>query len=104
MTDRIKRGDLLPVWSATLYDGEDTVDLSTATSARVIGVLAGEKIIDREATSKNNVGRVTMDWEAGDTDVAGTIYFEVEVMWPSSRPQTFPVDGTLPTYVEADNG
>ena len=104
MTDRIKRGDLLPVWSATLYDGTTPVNLATATSVRVIGVFAGEKIIDREATSKNSVGVVTMDWEAGDTDTAGTIYFEVEVLWPGSLPQTFPAYGTQPTYVEADHG
>jgi hypothetical protein len=104
MTDKIKRGDLLPTWSATLLDGVTPIDLTTATTVRVLGVMNGTLLIDREATSTNSVGRVTMDWIAGDTDLAGTIYFEVEVTWTGGGIQTFPAQGQIPTYVYADNG
>lgn len=109
MTDKIKRGDLLPQWKATLYDGEpkpgNEVNLSTASAVVIIGVLDGVRIIDRRAaTSFNANGLVTMDWQPADTDSAGVIAFEVEVMWPGGKPQTFPVDDYLFTTVYEDLG
>lgn len=105
MTDKIKRGDLMPSWSATLYDDNVPVDLTSATGVRVLATGEdGTLVIDRQASSKNSVGVVTMDWEPGDTDIARTLLFEVEVTWTGARPQTFPVQGKLPTYIYADNG
>lgn len=109
MTDKIKKGDLLPQWRVTLYDGEpvagNEVDLSTANGVVIIGVMDGTKIIDRRAASSfNGSGVVTMDWQAADTDTAGIIAFEVEVMWPGAKPQTFPVDDYLITTVYEDLG
>lgn len=109
MTDKIKRGDLLPQWRATLFDGDpkpgNEVDLSPATAVVIIGVLDGVRIIDRRAaTTFNASGEVTMDWQAADTDTPGVIAFEVEVMWPGGKPQTFPVDDYLFTTVYEDLG
>lgn len=109
MTDKIKRGDLLPTWRVTLYDGEavagNEVDLSTATGVVIIGKMDDTVIIDRRAaTSANATGEVTMEWQAADTDTAGAILFEVEVTWPGGKPQTFPVDDYLVTTVYEDLG
>ena len=110
MTDKIKRGDLLPQWRATLYDGEavagNEVDLSPATAVVLIAKNeAGTVVINRRAaTSYNASGVVTMDWQVADTATAGVLAFEVEVMWPGSKPQTFPVDDYLLTTVYEDLG
>jgi hypothetical protein len=29
-----------------------------------------------------------MEWQAGDTAVAGTIWIEIELVWPGNIPQT----------------
>lgn len=105
MTDKIKRGDLLPAWQATLTDAGSPVDLSAATSIRVLGHRDGALVISRTiAGPYSTVGVVTMPWEAADTAAVGTIQFEVEVTWPGSRPQTFPPDDYLPTRVYQDLG
>lgn len=108
MTDKIKRGDLLPVWKATLYDGDpepgNEVDLSPATAVVVNAVNQdGTVVINRrEATSTSSSGVVTMNWQPADTADAGTLLFEVEVTWPGGLPQTFPPDGWLVTRVYQD--
>ncbi len=107
---RIKRGDLLPALTATLTDtptgGVTTpVNLTTATSIRVIGRRAGAvtNLFDRAATGTSG-GVVTMQWQAADTAVAGRIWVELEVTWPGAKPQTFPVRGQLPVDVYDDFG
>lgn len=106
---RIKRGDLLPALTATLTDtiaGVVTpVNLTTATSIRVIGrrESATVNLFDRAVTGGAD-GKVTMAWQAGDTSVSGRIYIEVEVMWPGSKPQTFPPSSQLVVRVEDDLG
>jgi hypothetical protein len=110
MTDKIKRGDLLPQWKVTLFDGEpvagNEVDLSPATGVVIIAKKEdGSVLINRRAaTSFNGSGVVTMDWQAADTVAAGVLAFEVEVMWPGAKPQTFPVDDYLLTTVYEDLG
>lgn len=74
-------------------DEYEPVDLTTATAVRVIGVDNTNTLaIDRSVTLTSGqklAGLVEMPWEAGDTDTVGTLKFEVEVMWPGNRPQTF---------------
>lgn len=106
-TMTIKRGDLLPALTITLTDGVDAngdpvpVDLTPATTVRVIGFLDNSLLFNRGVTG-NAQGVVTMPWQAGDTDVAGDIYLEVEVTWPGSLPQTFPPDGYEVVHVMQD--
>lgn len=96
---KMYQGDLKPDYSVALTDvsaaGVVTeVDLSTATAVRVIGVLVppggvAEPLFDREATTTNSDGLVTMEWVDGDTDDLGLVSTEVEVMWTGDKPQTF---------------
>ncbi len=101
---KIARGDLLPPLTANLTNtstaGVTTpVDLTTATSIRVIGRRAGAttNLFDRTVTGTSG-GVVTMQWQTADTAVAGRIKVEVEVTWPGSKPQTFPVRDAVDVY------
>lgn len=97
---RMYKGDLKPDYQATLtteLPGGSIVplDLSTAVGVRVIGVLIDPEtgavlstVFDRAATTYNDQGVVTMEWEPGDTDTVGWLASEIEVMWPNSKPQT----------------
>lgn len=105
----IKRGDLTPIFVATLTDVDATgatvpVDLTDATSVHVLAWLNNEPLFDRTVVPAGGditQGIVRMAWQAaagetpGDTDVAGDIYIEVRVTWVSSKPQTFPPDGWM---------
>ena len=103
----MKRGDLLPGFRAVLTDGitGDAVDLTTATSIRIIGLLNRVEIIDRAGTpSVPAEGVVTMDWQPADTANSGVLELEVEVTWPGGKIQTFPVNGYLTLHIRDDLG
>lgn len=89
-------GDLEPDLEVELSSTDDDVDVSTATSVRILGKRRGELIFDRPPSDTEVVdGKsvVTMVWQAGDTDEVGQIQIEVEVTWPGVRPQTFRCGG-----------
>ena len=98
MTLTMSTGDLKPDLEVTLSSPDEAVDVSTATAVRVIGKQAGAILFDRDladgvtAVAVGDTSVVTMEWEAGDTDVPGRIYVEVEVTWPGTLPQTFRLD------------
>lgn len=93
---RLFRNDLLPALEVTCANYNPVtkvstpVDLTTATSVKVIGVRDdGTSVFSRAATSATALGVVTMNWQSGDTTTVGNIRVEVEVTWPGSKPQTF---------------
>jgi hypothetical protein len=86
---RMYRGDLEPDLVVTCYDGETPVNLTGASSIRVIGArLNGTLLFSRPVTGTAQ-GVVTMPWQVTDTATEGEIVIEVEVTWPGARPQTF---------------
>lgn len=109
---QLKQHDLEPDFTATLYNGTDpltrtVVDLTSASAVVFIMKRKGTIIINRRAmtvVSPTTSGQVSMQWQTGDTAVAGTYQAEIEVQWQSSRPQTFPANGTILVSVEADLG
>lgn len=103
MTDKIKRGDLLPAWTVTLTDGGAAVNLTTASSITVKGYKPDGTTFSRAVTGDAN-GVITMAWLATDTENVGDLLTEVEVIWPGSKPQTFPADGYLVTRIYQDIG
>ena len=103
MTLVLKRGDLLPPLEAVLTDDGVPVDLTSATSIRAVGVRRGVTLFDR-AVSGDAQGLVTVDWQAGDTDLLGYFNVEFRVTWPGTLPQTFPPDGSTRVRVTLDNG
>lgn len=107
----MKQHDLEPPFSATLYDGTDEltrvpVNLTAATAVVFILKRKGVLIIDRRAMTVDDAagGAVSMTWNAGDTDLTGAHQAEIEVTWPTGRPQTFPANGTITIFIEADLG
>lgn len=100
----MKQHDLKPDLRITLSDDDGLADFnntatSTAADYRIIGRQGGVVIIDGQPgtvdvdSEDDSVVVLTREWEAGDTDEWGEILFEVEVMWPGGRPQTFPDGG-----------
>ena len=93
----VKQGDLRPPLVLTCLDGTTGVDLTAATEVRVriAASTSAEPIVDAACVVDDQLdspGQVHYDWQAGDTDTAGTYLVEVEVMWPGG-PQTFPAKG-----------
>lgn len=97
----IKRGDLLPPFIVDLTNGTDPdtgepipADLTTITSVKVIAWRGNVLLFNRTVANPTGAdalnGVVTMPWQVGDTSVVADLYMEVEVMWPGSKPQTFP--------------
>jgi predicted dehydrogenase len=83
-------GDLEPSLEITL-SGREPVD-ATTVPVRIIGTRGGVIVIDQPPTTKTLSGDTTVltyQWQSGDTATPGPIEFEVEVMWPGNRPQTF---------------
>lgn len=97
----IKQHDLLPSLVVTLLDDDTAVDLTTAISARFLmrslatGLKVSALMSVLDQTDADNLGKVSYDWQALDTDTVGTYNAEVEIIWPGDRPQTFPAAKTL---------
>ena len=84
----LKAYDRLPSIQATL-----SADLTTAVSVDFImrPAAGGTVKVNADAVIVDAAeGVVRYDWEAADTDTAGSYKAEWEVHWPSSKTQTFP--------------
>jgi hypothetical protein len=107
-TFRIKQNDLEPSLRVQLLDLDDPVTtLGTATAIRcIVTTRDGLTELVNRAMSVVDApnGWVELVWQAGDTTTLGTFRFEVEVMWPGARPQTFPVAGYGRLVVHDDLG
>lgn len=103
-----KRGDLAPPFIVDLTSNDEPVDLSTATAIKVIGwrdnVLLFSRSVSVPTGAEATAGTVTMAWQPTDVDTWADLYVEVEVMWPGSKPQTFPDDGYFVIHVHQDLG
>ena len=100
----MKRGDTKPDLSITLSDNGQVVDVSVATTIKVIASMNGVPVFSRTVTG-SSTGIVTMNWQPTDTAVAGMLELEVEVAWPQPfSVQTFPASGRLRVSIEPDLG
>lgn len=97
----MKQGDLEPnlIIDITGPGG----DLNDVVSWRIIGKMRGAEtplfsdildpgavVVDPEDPTK---AAVTRPWIEGDTATVGVLLLEVEAIWPSGKPQTFPANG-----------
>src|SRR6478752_7118996 len=98
---RLKQHDTAPALRATVTDADTgmPVDFTPATGVKVIGKRNGVAVFSRAATTKTNLGVVTMLWQVGDTATAGLISIEIETTWPDGTVQTFPPAGYLQVLV-----
>lgn len=94
MADKIfmKQNDLKPYLVLKLLDGDVVADLTTALAVRfLMRSPDGSLKVNAPMTVTDAVeGLVTYVWQLGDTNTLSNYKAEVEVMWPGSKPQTFP--------------
>jgi hypothetical protein len=91
----IRTGDLEPPMEVTL-SAATSVDASGQPIRMLLsrgGVIAIDRApsdleVELDADGKL-VTKVTLEWQAGDTDEPGPYEVEVEVNWNGNRPQTF---------------
>lgn len=89
-------GDREPDYTITCTDNGTEVDLSAATSVRMIGMRGLDVIVDDSATTGDKeLGIVTHAWAADEVDTPGRLWLRVVVTFSGSRPQTFPPYGEL---------
>ncbi len=103
----VKRGDRLPMLTATLRDATDlTVDL-TGCAVQLIMVNADTgavKVNAAGAIVNETAGTVKYEWGATDTDTPGTYYYEWQVTDGNGKRYTFPNQGSLVLDVVDDLG
>lgn len=108
----IKKGDTLPILTATLTTGPDAgsqtpVDLTTQTAVilvmkPVLGGSASRLTAAVDGTPTN--GQVKYTWVALDTGTAGTFNCEWEITFTAGKVQTFPNEAYFQVVVADDLG
>lgn len=104
----MKRNDLQPRLEVRLERDGVAVDLTTADEVRFLAKRGATVKIDGLMTWGDQTGDlrgiVYRDWVIGDTDTASEYQVEYQVMWPASRPETFPDGGYDVLQVVKDLG
>jgi hypothetical protein len=97
----IKQNDTSPSMLANLTDGDgNAINLTGATVNVHIKDLEGNIKIDRTIEIPDPlIGRVRLNWQAGDTDTVGTYYVEFECTYNDGSIETFPNDGNVTLIV-----
>lgn len=93
----IKQNDTSPSMLANLTDAAgNAINLTGADVQVHIKDMEGTLKVDR-ATNVTDplIGRVRVNWEAGDTDTVGTYYVEFEATYNDGSIETFPNNGNL---------
>lgn len=101
---KIKRGDLVPAYTATLQQNGAPINLTTATGVRFAMRNRDTRIgkVDAAATIVSAVaGTVSYQWVAADVDTEGVYEIEWQITWPSGK-QTIPGGGFDLICVVAD--
>lgn len=109
--DGPKRGDLEPDLVIDLAASPTTVDLTTATSWKVLGRLRGQATLLINAANTPAVDPVdkwkavvTHQWASPQTAEVGLLLVEVEATWPDGHKQTFPTNGYIQIRISEDLG
>lgn len=95
----MKAGDLTPALMITLADYEGhPLDLADYTSATITiaSCQGGRRIVDEQAMTLLTPlieGRVSYQWQPGDTDIAGEYLVEVTLRTSDLKPFTLPGSG-----------
>lgn len=85
------------------------VDLTNVTETRVLMRKGTEALVVNDTThgaiqSPATAGRVTYQWQPGDTSTAGSFSMEVQFTFSDGRVLTAPTRGFLTIHVEPDLG
>jgi hypothetical protein len=92
MAFSIKQNDTSPALQATLQDyAGSPINLLGASVRFHMKSLEGAVVVDAPMTVTNAAGgTVQYNWQAADTDTAGTYYAEFEVTYSDLSIETFP--------------
>lgn len=110
MTWSIKRNDRDPSYTAQLLENGSPLPGLAGASVRFIMVPANSPDgttpkVDGVATIDDvDTAMVSYEWDAGDTDTAGTYWAEFEVTFSNGRARTFPAKDYLYIRVLDDLG
>lgn len=91
-------GDLEPPLAGTCLNGDQPVDLSTATVVEVHVKRPDGTVISRPVTSTVAPGDWIFFLQEGDLNMPGAYRLEVQVTWPGGRPQTFTNGNGAPAF------
>jgi len=101
-TISIKQNDLRPIIQFTLSENGAVKNLTGATSA-TLKMRTGVTTVTRLGVITSAVGGIVQITFTGtDTSVVGTYQAEIEVIWPTAQPQTFPNDGYFELIIVDD--
>lgn len=100
----IKRHDTRPSLSATLKRDGVAIDLTTATSVKIIlkPQGGGSNVIGTCVVVTPASGIIRYDWIAADTAVAGTYDCEFEINWGAGNKETVPNTAEKTVDIRAD--
>ena len=100
----IKQNDLRPIIAFTLKENGTAKNLTGATSA-TLKMRSGATTVSRAGViSDATNGIVQVTFTGSDTAVSGGYEAEIEVVWPTSQPQTFPNEGYFTINIVDDVG
>jgi hypothetical protein len=100
----IKQHDNYPSLVLTLTDQNGPINLSTATTVKLILKSGTTTITGTCNITTPTSGIVTYVWAAGDTSVVGTYDGEVEITWNTGKIETVPNDSYFTITVFPDLG
>tara|TARA_R110000868_G_scaffold25149_3_gene98215 strand:+ start:1434 stop:1748 length:315 start_codon:yes stop_codon:yes gene_type:complete len=100
MTFTIKQHDTSPAISYILSDQDGPVNLTGASVRFYCGSVVAE---DADVTDASG-GQVTYEWLPADTAQPGYYRAEFEVVYADGSKETFPNEGYIGVYIEADLG
>ena len=102
----MKLGDTDPPFRAQIRDvlNPDGVDLTAASSVKLIIPALGINAAVTVENQVTNKGWINRTWQVGELDTAGTFNIEVEVVWGTGARRTFPAYRYNTLVVSADLG
>jgi hypothetical protein len=101
----IKQHDTYPPLDAVLEDQDGPIDLTTATTVKLIlKPTSGSSITGTCTVVTPAAGLVSYTWIVGDTAVVTSYQGEFEITWATGKVTTVPNDGYFQVVVMADLG
>lgn len=102
----LKKHDTWPPLNATLSDANGPINLTAATTVKLIikPTGGGSAITGTCAVISAPAGTVRYTWATGNTDISGTYSGEFEITWSDGKIGTVPNEGYFTLEILDDLG